>query len=1340
MKKNIYILLVFLISISEAYSENFNFRHYKAEDGLNSNSVNSIIQDRYGFIWFGTERGLNRYDGFTFRSYYIQKKENKFPFSSLVSTLFEAKNGDIWIGSENGIYIFDQKREIISKFTIKAVDIEISSLVNKITEDSSGNIWISTYGQGVFRFIPEKQKLEQYRVAINGSIPTTYDFLNTIFVDHKNRIWAAPNSVSCPLLLFNQSKNYFEKYELDKETVGLTIYKMFEDSYRNFWIGTWDRGICKLNFESRNVDSFLSPGKGNGISHIHDITEYSANKLLVGSDDGLSLFNTKDGSHQLFTSSEIDYSAISDKFIYPIFKDKEGGIWIGTYYGGVNYISPNSGFFERYIHSKYSNSVNGNVIGNFTEDKQGNIWIASDDGGLSHFNTKTKKFTSYTPEQNKNSLSYHNVHALCVDGDNLWIGTYSGGINVLNTKTGKFKLYQSDAANPRTLDGNSSYSIFKDKNNQIWVASMTGVNIYNRESDDFVRVKQFSTTTIDIKQDNDDCLWFATLSKGLYKYDIRSNQWNNYLHSSNGTQSHSMQILNCIYFDSKNRLWVGGANGLFQYDYEKDIFKYIEMNIPSNNICWITEVRNDLWLTTSKGLIRYNTISKTHQVFTKNDGLVDNQFLPNSGLKSSSGEIYIGTASGFNVFHPKNTSTNKNNPVVAITDFEIFNRSLEVNPKGTLKQSLQHTGRIDLTYNQKVFTVGYVALSYSTPDKNQYAYKLEGFDRDWNYVGKQNKATYTNLGSGKYTFRVKALNADGTWNEDAATLLIVKHPPFWFNTFFKILYLLLSGLLIFYLINKYRKNTEKKHKAAINLLNQEKEKELYNAKIQFFTMIAHEIRTPVSLIIGPLEKLLSDSSNNNETILKDLNIIDKNSQRLLSLVNQLLDFRKIEQGSMSLNFSKQNIYQLLKSVSDRFKPTMERKMISFTLDCTDKELEVVLDNEAITKVISNLLANAIKFTKNQINLTCYPQPAENNIVIKLSDNGSGISDSEKQKIFKPFYQIGNEQKQGTGIGLSLVKSLVEAHGGSVSVSDTYPTGSVFSVKIPMTNVESVVIEKETEDTNPIMEIKASVPQEAQIHSEDVDTSLPILLIVEDNKDLRNFLSDNFKNDYQVFTASNGVEGLEILRKNNVSLIISDLMMPKMDGLELCKEVRSNILWSHVPLVLLTAKTDSESKIDGLNYGADSYIVKPFSMEILKAQICNLIESRKMLRKRFTEMPFVPLNSVASNLADDKFLSKMNQIIESNISNIDFTVDKLAEELYISRSGMFAKIKMLTDVTPNELIMLIRLKKAAELLAENKYKINEVAYMVGFNSPSYFTKCFQKQFGIKPGEYFHLENS
>lgn len=497
-------------------------------------------------------------------------------------------------------------------------------------------------------------------------------------------------------------------------------------------------------------------------------------------------------------------------------------------------------------------------------------------------------------------------------------------------------------------------------------------------------------------------------------------------------------------------------------------------------------------------------------------------------------------------------------------------------------------------------------------------------------------------------------------------------------------------------------------------------------------MIAHEIRTPVTLIIGPLEKIMTTVSSFSDSIRNDLNIIDRNSQRLLHLVNQLLDFRKVEQGAFILNFTRQNIYNLLLNIYVRFKPMIEQNHIEFTFLCPDKEFEAVLDHEAITKLVSNLLTNAMKFTKNQIIMSCTTYPGT--FEIRVQDNGSGISDEEKKKIFTPFYQVPSGNKPGTGIGLSLVKSLADAHHGTISVTDAAPQGVIFSVTLPVENNEVTVEEMQADIPQLTLPATVNAFPETVSRTKETKTGKPVLLIVEDNSDMRNFLCNNFTDDYDVITAQDGMEGLEQIKGNDISLIISDLMMPRMDGMEFCKAIRSNILWSHIPIILLTAKTDLNSKIDGLNLGADSYIEKPFSITHLKAQINNLIESRQLLRKRYSEMPFVNITTIAGNSADEQFLSKINEIIERNISNEDFSIDLLAEELCISRSGLFAKIKTLAEITPNELIQLIRLKKAAEYLIQKEHRINEIAYMVGFNNPSYFSKCFQKQFGVGPLEF------
>ncbi|MDD4991739.1 MAG: two-component regulator propeller domain-containing protein [Paludibacter sp.] len=1335
MKK--YTRLIMLIWMAFAvqlmWGGTLSFRHYTVEDGLSYNTVSSIIQDRHGFMWIGTENGLNRFDGYSFREYRSARTGKNAMITNLITSLLEDASGTIWIGTDVGIYTFNPSKEEFEHFTMKAADGSvINTTINNIVSDRLGCMWISTYGQGVFSYNPRSKRLDQYNVLIEGMSSNRFDQVNQVYVDKNNNVWAASKAPENPLLRFDRRSGSFRSFPVQHKN--FTVYKFFEDSQHNFWLGTWSRGICKLNTNTGEVVSYLSADAPGGILHIHEINEYKPGMLLIGSDDGLSLFNINTLSHQLFRPNESDPASISDKFIYPIFKDHEGGFWIGTYFGGLNYLSTNSGLFGRYSHSRYANSVSGNVVGRFAEDKRGNIWIATDDGGLNVLNTATGTFSAYLPGTGSNSLSYHNVHALCWDDDLLWIGTYSGGLNVLNTKTGKFKLYNSTDKNPRTLDGGSIYAIFKDNANRIWVTSMSGVNLYNRTTDDFTRIKKFDVTTIDIRQDKKGFIWFATQGKGIYRLDPLSGKWKNYSSANTEAGSIPNNQINCIAFDQTNTMWIGTANGLCQYNANTDKFSTVDINIPSRVICSIIPVGNNLWLTTSKGLIRYNVADKSFQIFTRSDGLMSDQFIVNSGFQSSNGTIYIGTACGFNAFNPAHLNQNTHIPSVAITGLEIFNKEVEVSEDGPLKMAIGNSKEINLTYKDNVFSLSFVALSYVTPEKNKYAYKLDGFDHDWNVVSLQHKVTYTNLPAGEYTFRVKAANNDGCWNNEGTQIKIIIHPPFWLTIWFKILYFILFVFAAVMLVRYLKHRTEQRHNEEIKELSQQKEKEIYNAKIQFFTMVAHEIRTPVSLIIGPLEKILTNNALFPQAVNNDLNIIERNSQRLLQLVNQLLDFRKVEQGSLVLNPSAQHIYSLLNNVCERFIPIFEQNHIRFSFLCPDMHFQAEVDPEAITKSVSNLLTNALKYTRDSIKLTCRKSDIDNTFEICVQDNGNGIADSEKEKVFDPFYQIPGSSKQGTGIGLSLVKSIVEGHKGKVTVSDSPNSGATFCLVLPLTSDISRSDEGEPAiNFSPEHDILPEV-EPPPIQSPEKLKQTPALLIVEDNDDMRNFLADNFRDEYSVFTANNGLEGLACLKNTEVNLIISDLMMPEMDGLEFCQAVRSNYLYSHIPFVLLTAKTDLDTKIEGLNFGADSYIEKPFSIHYLKAQINNLIESRRMLRKKYSQMPVTPITTIAGNASDELFLTKMNEIIEKNISNEAFSIDQLAEELFISRSGLFSKIKMLAGITPNELIQLVRLKKAAAYISQHDYRINEIAYLVGFNNPSYFSKCFQKQFGMTPKEF------
>ncbi|MDH6304196.1 ligand-binding sensor domain-containing protein/signal transduction histidine kinase/DNA-binding response OmpR family regulator [Parabacteroides sp. PF5-5] len=1338
MKTQHFRIICLFVCISffavKAYAERFRFRHYEVENGLPSNTVRSLTQDKCGFLWFGTENGLSRFDGYTFRNFRHIPNDSSSLGSNYIYSLYEDHDKKLWIGTDDGIYIYLPEMEKFQAFDEKTADgIRIRSHVAAIRQDADGNIWFATLTQGMFRYNQPSGKLFQYLSSDPSGKTDNMEMMLEMYIDPGNVVWASPQRNNKVLFRYDAATDRFVSLSIkinEAQSNNFGIYAMLEDLKGDFWIGTWNQGVCRLDRESGTIESYLAPGMPNGISHIHSLTEYQPGILLIGSDDGLSIFNTETYESELMTSSELKNSSLSDKFVYPVFKDKEGGLWVGTYYGGINYAPPKKGNIEGYAHSKYGNSIGGNIISCFCEDPSGKIWIGSDDGGLSLFDPKQKTFVNYTSQKGHNSLSYHNIHALCLDDNKLWIGTYSGGLNVLDLKTNRFSQYYPKAGDPSSLYGNSIYAIYKDTDNNLWIGTMEGICLYDRENDNFIRMREIGTTTVDITDSRDGNIWFSSWGKGVYRYNKLDKSWYHYYHIPTDPTSIPNNQVNSFHFDENGKLWLGTDNGLAVYEKESNSFQKTPLNIDNQLIYFVKNIDGNIWLTTPHGLVRYSLSDKEIQTFYKNDGLQSDQFNVASGLLSSTSSLYLGTTNGFNIIRPDDISGNHFVPPVYITNIQVFNKDIPIGEKSILNRSSLYTDEIELSHKESVLSIEYVALGYSAPNKNQFKYKLEGFDKDWNIIGNQRKATYTNLPAGKYLFRVAGSNSDGKWNEQEATLSVTIRPPFWLTPLAYLLYAAIimgiSGCAIYMM----RRRTEIKHKRRIAKLKHDKEKELHEAKINFFTLVAHEIRTPVSLIIGPLEKIMDAAATMPQAMQDSLKIIDRNSQRLLSLVNQLLDFRKAEEGAFVIRFARHSVYELLQNVYIRFKPLAEQKDISLNLEMEDHSITATIDGEAVTKIVSNLLTNAIKHARSRIVISCNTE--NDYLIIKILDNGEGILPEEYKNIFRPFYQVAQTPKPGTGIGLSLVKLLADAHKGTIEVESVPGEETVFTLTLPL--VQQGVSTPEGEQKEILSDEEPYLKKPLALKGNEPVSDKPLLLIVEDNSDMRKFLTESLHTRYKVIEARNGKQGLEQLRKQAVDIIISDIMMPIMDGESFTREVKENLEFSHIPLILLTAKTDKASKLSGMQSGADAYMEKPFSPQLLLAQIENLLRSRRELRKKFSEMPFTPLHSVAGNKADEQFLDRMNKIIDKNIANTDFSVDILAEQLHISRSGLFAKVKSLAGMTPNELIQLIRLKKAATLISEGQFRINEICYQVGFNNPSYFSKCFQKQFGLLPKEF------
>ena len=1286
--------------------DDYRYRHITMNDGLSANAVRNIVQDDQGFIWFGTDNGLCRYDGVKVQPYRI----NELGYNQYISSLL-VDDGQLFIGTAQGVFLLKYKDQ-----TITRLPINISSTVTSIAHDKEDGLWISTYGQGVWQYIPNTGKTKHY------DIKETSGAVAQVYVDNNNQVWTVTNWGAPVIQRLNRLHNEFEAVNLSSPLLPSLNYnalRMLQTRDGRMWLGTWENGLMLLHSNGQ-LEQVLSPDLSKAGSHIHTLYELSDDCICIGCDDGAICFNphTREWHHLLGKQS------LKARFVYAITSDKEGGLWMGTFYGGVSYISPVGKRFEAFT---VENGLSGNVISRFCEDNHGRIWVASDDGGLMCYLPKEQRFSNY-PHQAL--LSRLNAHALCMAGNELWIGTYTDGVQVMNLETGQLHQY-TQTSSPNSLDNSSCYALYSDERGRIWAGTMEGLNLYNRTKNQFERIANLNAMVIDIDKDRAGNLWISTQGNGLWKYHVATKKLKQYKHEDADKQSLPDNQVNCCLVDEAGKLWVGTLDGLCSYNPRTDDFTYVDLDVANHDVMGIIEDQGALWLSTERGIVRFEpgsgeVDSEKHpltqpqtQRFTRHDGLVSEQFQPNACLKTKDGCIYFGSTTGFNSFYPYQIKANSVMPPVYVTSLEILNRE-ERNADG-LPLDLTLTKQITIGYgDSKMVTLSFASLSYCSPEKIQYAYMLEGFDRDWNYVGNQNRATYTNLPAGTYTFRVKATNNDGIWSDNEAELKIIVHPPFWWSWYAKIVYLLLI-VATMWLYVRYR----------VSLVENRHQREMREARLQFFTMIAHEIRTPVSLIIGPLEKIMKHG-----TPSEDMKVIDRNAHRLLELVNQLLDFRKVEQQSLVMHFATHNIYQLMVSVSERFAPTFEQNGKHFIVEYPSEHFTAIVDKEAIIKTISNLLTNANKYTKDQVRLSCSEEPDGEHLRISVSDNGVGIRQVDQERIFQPFFQAEGNQP-GTGIGLNIVKNIVTRHHGTISVDSEIGKGSTFTIILPV--IQTV--------TEPIEPANPSEPKAIDDHTAPAQSSNTTInyqqstvnnqqsmLIVDDSEDMRQFLENNFKDKYHIITAGDGIEALHLLQKHQVSIIISDWMMPRMDGAEFCRRVRQNPLTSHIPFVMLTAKTDDNSKVKGMDVGADAYIEKPFSVQYLEACIRNILQIRRQLMEKFSTQPLEPVTEIAQNSTDNEFLKKMNQIIEENFSNSELNVDFLAERLNISRSGLFAKIRTLADVTPNEMIQIVRLKRAAQLLHEGGHMVSEVGYMVGFSNPSYFSKCFQKQFGIRPAEY------
>jgi signal transduction histidine kinase/ligand-binding sensor domain-containing protein/DNA-binding response OmpR family regulator len=1365
------LLVCSLFSQTESDFKTMNFKHLSIAEGLSQSSVICILQDHKGFLWFGTRDGLNRYDGYTFKKYRYNSQDSGSLSNSYIRSLYEDENNNLWVGTNNGLNQYIADKDCFKRYSQNLGKSQSESVneIWSIVSHSKDYLWLGT-GFGLKKFDIKNGTFSRYNIIDNkkrGSDNITRNLLKT----SDGNLWICSNTGVDFYNPKRKIKIHYSNIRNGANSVPIDLPIIYQDSDKKIWLGS-KGGLALFNkkknlFEEFVINSSVIP---KIVHEVRTIQQDYLGNLWVGTYNGLYIINGNKSSISHALHDENDPNSLSQNSVYKIFEDSKGDIWVGTYAGGVNFYDRSYDLFKNISSGTNNSKLNYKVVSSIIEDPNQNLWIGTEGGGINFLNRKTGLFSYYKHSDNDpNSLSTDNVKSIIqTKSGNFWIGTHDGGLNFLNPnqKPFKFKKYTTIAGDNRSLSNNRIISLFEDYKNNIWIGtSGGGINVLENGSKSITRIQDPSeyigAIIYSITKTHDKNVLLITGNKGLAKVNCTTHKIIP-IHYKVIKDLYNTSATLYAYEDANKNLWIATeGDGLYYYNTAtRKSSKYgISQGLPNEVIYGIlADDYNNLWISTNHGLSRFNFTSHQFKNFDMSDGLLGNEFNYGSFLKLKNGNLMFGGENGINFFSPNSIVENAFIPSVYIA-------SILVNNKPFLNKN-EVENEIELKYNQNDFSINFVALSYSQPNKNQYAYKLEGFDKDWNYVGNRKSATYTNIDAGDYVFKVKASNSDGLWNEKGAVINVEILPAPWRSWWAYLIYLMLfiASLLVirkYSLIRIHEKNELKQER-----LEKEKIEEINQLKLQLFTNISHDFRTPLTLIIGPLERMLAKKMGNSY-IQEQHETMHRNASVLLQLVNQLLDFRKSESGKLQLKESKNNIVPFVENIKLSFDELAKEKQINYSFQASSQDIEVWFDTINLKKVIYNLLSNAFKFTPNGGEISiALSTTVENNkkgkptnfFELVIRDSGKGIPQKNLKFIFDRFYQLNEDENvrsgTGTGIGLALVKNIVKLHKGIIKTISSEGEGSSFIVLLPL-GKEHLKEDKILNSTEDPIDNESSFYLDKSNYLLDnlsdndtieegfnKDKSLPILLIVEDNKEVRTFIKNIFISHYVVYEAENGQKALDIANKNSIDLIISDVMMPVMDGIELCSKIKTNILTSHIPVILLTAKTSEESQKTGYTTGADAYITKPFNTNLLEVRVNNILKFRKSLIEKFKKDTILEPKELTATSADEMFLQKAIDLIEQNMTNTAYTINDFISEMNMSRSVLYRKLKALTNQSITEFIRTIKLKRAGQLILKSQLSISEIAFDLGFNDLKHFRTSFQKLYNELPSQYRanHADNT
>lgn len=1366
------VILLFFYSFQIQAQDKFMFKQLGVTNGLSHSQINYIFKDSRGFMWFATVSGLNRYDGYNFRAYQHDTRDNSSIKDNYVDNIQEDSEGNLWVHTGSGYVIYDAQKEKFNRNVVGVfLQYGINQPVQSVYIDNQKNIWCYVSGFGYYQYNISSKKLIAYPQSgkkgslSKGSITRMCECENGyVFVFQSGLIERMDKRINRIVVSDKYIPTHFD--------IRASRFFVFVDSDGDYWLysdiayGVW------VFHQKQKVWEFISNRETGSPYHlssnmVRDITQDTSGLIWLATDHGgINIINKKTGSLINLQNERTNERSISHNSINCIYCDNSNIVWVGTYKMGISYYSESIFKFE-VDHLPYFNDIKNfnSDINTLTEDLKGNLWIGTNDSGLICLNKNTGKKQIYQHiPGNEASLANNVIVSLCIGRDGkIWIGTYLGGMDCFDGN--RFIHYKHDAYNPQTLANNNVWSIVEDEEGMIWIGTLgSGLQKLNPKTGEFVTFDNSKKALLSSESISSLCLGknqnlYLGTAIGLTIYNKATGTFEIYRGNKKGNQNFSNQYVNQVYEDSRGLLWIATREGLNIFDRKKDFVTSLHKTdgLADDVISGVIEDNDkNIWVTTSNGVsnIIVNTNPKTGQYtytfynYDEFDGLQSREFNLRSIFKSSRGEILMGGIRGYNIFRPEGIKYNKSLPKVLFTGLQLFNEEVKIdsvyNGNRILSAGLNQTKEIELEYRQNVFSIEFSSMNYILPEKTKYAYMLEGFNTDWLIADANvHKVTYTNLAPGTYVFKVKAANSDGYWNEDATTLRIVIKPPFWRSNLAYFIYLILLGAVLFHARDLILRGERNRFKVKQIELEAQRKHEVDDMKLRFFTNISHELRTPLTLIISPLENMMKSMADNEQK--QKLVLVHRNAVRLLHLVNQLLDFRKSDVQGHHLSLSYGDVVAYIKGISTSFAEYSEKKNIRLTFFSSIEELRMEFDEDKMGKIMMNLLSNAFKFTNDGdsvevfVNLIPAIDGEPEKLEVKVADTGMGIKDEDKERIFNRFFQASQTDSHkygGSGIGLHMVKEFVSLHNGTIMVHDNANKGTVFVFTIPVNRTPGKESQKIIPEGQVVVltDVEEDVLNPSLKNDAFIIEGRPLILVVDDNDDFRFFMKDSLKGEFSVMDASNGREAWDVILASLPDIIISDVMMPEMDGCELCKLVKTDVRTSHIPLILLTARTAEEQKLEGLETGADDYITKPFNFDILMLRIHKMLELRKARQDVFKKQIELKPSDITITSLDEKLIRKAIKYVEDNINRSELSVEELSKELGMSRVHLYKKLLSITGKSPIEFIRTIRLKRAAQLLRESQQNVSEIAYQVGFNNPKYFSKYFKEEFGVLPSAY------